>query len=212
VSAGCWSTHGGGRDGSPGPARVRLLFTRERMCAADDVYSQLMGLEPDAMALVPLVAAAGFLVGEVRQHGLPAVVALALAAADGRGRRGPLRAAGGVRPPGPGEVAEGSLYVGAYRQGPPWSSPSPCTCSSARSPTSTGPPISSGPTCLPPGRSCSPAPSVPDPELRRRPSSVGRWWAGRSSVARWSEVRWSEVRWWPAGSWPAAWSPAGWSP
>jgi hypothetical protein len=87
-------------------ARVRLLFTRERMCAVpDDVYSQLMGLEPDAMALVPLVAAAGFLVGEVRQHGLPAVVALALAAADGRGR------------PGPGEVAEGSLYVGAYPSG-----------------------------------------------------------------------------------------------
>ena len=40
--------------GAQARARVRLLFTRERMCAAlDDVYSRLLGLEPDAPAAAP---------------------------------------------------------------------------------------------------------------------------------------------------------------
>jgi glycosyltransferase involved in cell wall biosynthesis len=40
--------------GAQARARVRLLFTRERMCAAlDDVYSRLLGLEPDAPAATP---------------------------------------------------------------------------------------------------------------------------------------------------------------
>ena len=40
--------------GAQARARVRLLFTRERMCAAlDDVYSRLLGLEPEAPAAAP---------------------------------------------------------------------------------------------------------------------------------------------------------------
>jgi glycosyltransferase involved in cell wall biosynthesis len=40
--------------GAQARARVRLLFARERMCAAlDDVYSRLLGLEPDAPAPPP---------------------------------------------------------------------------------------------------------------------------------------------------------------
>jgi membrane-associated phospholipid phosphatase len=71
------------------------------------------------MAVLPPAAAAGFLAGEVRRHGVPAVVArwrwllpalavlpvlYALRVAFGR--------------PGPGEVAhDGPLYVGAYPSG-----------------------------------------------------------------------------------------------
>ena len=40
--------------GAQARARVRLLFTRERMCAVlDDLYSQLLGLEPDPSAATP---------------------------------------------------------------------------------------------------------------------------------------------------------------
>ena len=80
-----------------------------------------VGWPPGAllMALLPLAAAAGLLAGEVRQHGVPAVVArwrwllptvVALPALYA------LRVAFGR--PGPGEVAhDGPLYVGAYPSG-----------------------------------------------------------------------------------------------
>ena len=38
--------------GAQARARVRLLFTRERMCAVlDDIYSQLLGMEPEDSAV-----------------------------------------------------------------------------------------------------------------------------------------------------------------
>lgn len=70
------------------------------------------------MALLPLVAAAGFLAGEVRQHGVRATfvrwrwLLLTVAAVPVHYA---LRVAFGR--PGPGEVPEGQLYVGAYPSG-----------------------------------------------------------------------------------------------
>lgn len=85
-----------------------------------EVLSSEVGWPPGAllMALLPLVAAAGFLAGEVRRHGIPAVVARwrwVLLTVSAVPVLYALRVAFGR--PGPGEVPDGSLYVGAYPSG-----------------------------------------------------------------------------------------------
>jgi membrane-associated phospholipid phosphatase len=101
---------------APDAAR-RLLPPDSRLV---EVLSSEVGWPPGAllMALLPLVAAAGFLTGEVRQQGVAAVFArwrwvlLTTAAVPVLYA---LRVAFGR--PGPGEVPEGALYVGAYPSG-----------------------------------------------------------------------------------------------
>jgi membrane-associated phospholipid phosphatase len=108
----------GGLDRAVPDAARPLLPPESRLVQA---LSSETGWPPGAllMTLLPLVAAAGLLAGEIGRHGVPAVVARwrwllpALAAVPVLYA---LRVAFGR--PGPGEVAhDGPLYVGAYPSG-----------------------------------------------------------------------------------------------